>query len=212
MAIAQGNYSLIRLFGKKLDMMPDISVDDINLISFKINWAYAEYCLRNYQGTAEILSSIPYEHLEQGIFLPKDVAYLWIASSFASLSGKEIADICGRESGIGDYLDAAPEIRELLSNFMKGKYDVCIKLLQSRKEELCFDCYLSVNADDVLNNSIDKLLVAYLEPYSVIELQSIASYFFSNVANIELRIIKLLKTNELKGKLNCIDKVNKSLC
>lgn len=136
-----------------------------------------------------------------------DVATYGGLLALASMERDELQHKVLDNSSFRNYLELEPHIRKAISMFVNCRYSACLEILERSRPDYLLDMHLQQHVSKIFSLIRKKCLVQYLIPFSCVTLESMDSIFARPDESLEAELISMIKSGDLKARINTIDKV-----
>ncbi|KAI0875078.1 26S proteasome subunit RPN7-domain-containing protein [Hypoxylon argillaceum] len=136
-----------------------------------------------------------------------DVATYGGLLALASMERDELQHKVLDNSSFRNYLELEPHIRKAISMFVNCRYSACLEILERSRPDYLLDMHLQQHVSKIFSLIRKKCLVQYLIPFSCVTLESMDSIFARPDESLEAELISMIKSGDLKARINTIDKL-----
>ncbi|ODQ65227.1 hypothetical protein NADFUDRAFT_51822 [Nadsonia fulvescens var. elongata DSM 6958] len=150
--------------------------------------------LQDFASTSDLFTSI------------KDVAFCITLSSVKYFSRTELKELLD-DARFQDYETAAPECRGLVSSFLALKYDSFYDVLKQNETTIGFNDWIIEDISTTLMVINHRAVLAYVYPFSSIELKTMACSFNTDITTVERLVRDVLMQHNLGFKIDGINKI-----
>lgn len=169
----------------------------------------AHLAKKNFKKAATGFVNLEYSHYQsiKGLITKEDIAIYGGITALAEFSRAELKALLWN-TNFKLYLEEAPDIQALLQYFYNSKYKELLNLLKKMEDRLRVDMYMSKSVDDLCQMIRKKSIIQYFTPYEVVDLETMAETFVTDVPSLEKEISKMVIDQSLSAR---IDSHNKKL-
>ncbi|KAJ3051471.1 COP9 signalosome complex subunit 1 [Rhizophlyctis rosea] len=210
-SIEMGNFSQIQPHFVKAEQTPEMPDRNITMGKLKCAMALADMDQGQFKKAARNLLDISFEmgsHFSD-VISPNDIAVYGGLLSLASFDRMELKKNVFENSDFRQYLEAEPQIRELLQSFYNSKYQKCLDLLENMRSDLKLDIHLHEHVDRIYQNIRQKALVQYFSPFLSVDMNKMAAAFNTDVAQLEPELASLITENHIQARIDSHNKILK---
>ncbi|KAJ8124725.1 hypothetical protein O1611_g8916 [Lasiodiplodia mahajangana] len=136
-----------------------------------------------------------------------DVAIYGGLLALASMERDELQRKVLDNSSFRNYLELEPQIRKAVSMFVNCRYSSCLEILERSRADYLLDIYLQKHIPKIFSLIRKKCIIQYLVPFSCVTLSSMNTVFAKPNESLETELISMIKSGELKARINTIDKL-----
>lgn len=177
-ALELGNYYHVSSYVQKAESGAD--VQDL-LTTGKLRAAAGLTALesRNYKQAARLFCDVPSELGQQyaEVLAPQDIALYGLLCALASFDRTELRTRVVSNPTFREYVDASPEIRDLLTDFYGSKYATGLTALQRLMPQLQLDVYMAAHAETLMKQIRERALVMYTAPFRSVDMRGMEAAF-----------------------------------
>eukprot|EP00347_Sterkiella_histriomuscorum_P005470 403356493 len=137
----------------------------------------------------------------------QDLAYYIIITSLHSLGRSELKKSILGGSNFKNLMEAAPQVSEIIENFLNGKYQEFQDSLTHIVNALKFDINFGHKIHQIVGEIRKKALIQYVIPYKVIDMNEIAKAFDLSIEQIEAEIAELIVSKKIQAKIDSHSKL-----
>ncbi|KAH8112809.1 26S proteasome subunit RPN7-domain-containing protein [Phellopilus nigrolimitatus] len=144
------------------------------------------------------------------IISPSDIAIYGTLCALATLSRGAIKAQLLQNEVFTIYLEQEPYVRELVTAYMSSKFKIVLELLEKYSARHDLDVHLAAHIHDLRNLIRDRALVLYFQPFATVKLQKMAAAFGLEVKEIEMLVVGLIQSGNIKGRVDSRNKILKA--
>lgn len=135
------------------------------------------------------------------VIVPEDIALYAVLCGLATLERKEFKALVESKS-FKPFLDLVPDIKSLVSNFLRRDFKECLPYLMNMKNEWKLDIYLARHVDSLLEKIKERIIIDYLAPYNTLTLSRMASSLSMNLEEVEKQLFDLIVQNKIDALID----------
>lgn len=138
---------------------------------------------------------------------PRDVALYGALCSLATLDRGELKRHVLDNASFREWLDAAPDVRELVEQFYAAQYGPCLAALERMRSELLLDLYLSAHAAELLQRIRERAITQYFGPYASVDMRKMAAALGMPLPDLERDLARLIAAGHIAARIDSQNKV-----
>eukprot|EP01038_Epipyxis_sp_PR26KG_P009702 gene9702-13059_t len=138
-----------------------------------------------------------------GVLSSSDIGLYGAVLALATFDRTKLRKLVIDNKKFMNYLVLLPDIRFLVLNFAHGKYGDCLKSLDRLKSRLILDYYLASHASSLLSMIVKNILLLYLLPYSVVEINRMALALDWDNSIVIKSVEDLIADGSLLARIDC---------
>jgi len=142
------------------------------------------------------------------VIAPQDVAIYGGLCSLATFDRSELKKKVIDNQTFRNFLELAPEIREMINDFYSSRYQSCLSHLEKLKPDLVLDIHLHDHVELLYQKIRNKALIQYFSPFISVDLNAMATAFNTSVSGLEKELARLIMEGSISAR---IDSHNKRL-
>lgn len=144
----------------------------------------------------------------KGCVTMDELAYYVVLSVLSSMPRDEIQETIQKNSSILTLLESNIYTQNVLENFLLGKFDEALKATTKIKEQLRWDQYFGMFANQRVFKQIRvRTLQLYVKPYKVLDMRIISEEFGIPLDTLEEELAELIAAGEIKCKIDSYAKL-----
>ena len=147
------------------------------------------------EGNAELEQFITGEHL----------AYYFVLSCVAHMSRLDIKQDGMQKGHVLNLMERYPEARNILDNFLNGRFEELSLGLNKIQQSLCYDMFFG--SEFIFKAIRNKNLQQYVAPYKVIDLNEIAAAFGVSLQTVENDLVEQISQGMIHAKIDSHQKI-----
>ena len=202
-SIEMGNYAHVVNYVAKAEQTPDLT-DKVTVAKLRVCAALANLENRKYKVAARkfLETTIDLSDNYNEIISSIDVAIIGGLTALATFDRTELKKKVIDDPQFRNFLELAPEIREIITDFYESKYGACFKALLKIKNNLLLDIYLHDHVELLYQKIRSKALVQYFTPFVSVDLNTMATAFNSDVNSLERELSKLIMEGAISARID----------
>jgi len=178
------------------------------LAKLKCASGLAELAQRQYKNAARLFLQVSFDHLDYSeILSAQDVAIYGGICALATFDREELQKKVLSSSSFKQFLELQPQLRDILHKFYSSQYAVCLKLLDTMKDNLLLDIFLSPHVDQLYTQIRNRSLIQYFSPYVSADLNKMAASFNTSVASLEDELTQLILDAQISARIDSRKKI-----
>jgi COP9 signalosome complex subunit 1 len=209
-SIHMHNFAHVINYVSKAEQTPELS-DQVIINKLRVCAALAYLDSRKFKQAAKKLLEVNYSsiHTKFGtIISTQDIAKYTTLCALAEFDRKEIKSRLIDNSDFRNFLETAPEMKEMIHDFYNSRYGPCLALLDRVKQDLLLDLHLSEHVASLYTKIRNKAIVQYFSPFVSVDLNVMAKAFNTDVPALEAELSSLIVEGVIQAR---IDSHNKRL-
>lgn len=136
-----------------------------------------------------------------------NVAVYGSLCALATFSRKELQTQVINSSSFKLLLELEPQVRDIVFAFYESNYSKCLSLLESLRDNLLLDLYLSPHVEKLYGRIRNRSLIQYFSPYVVADMRKMAEAFNCSVAELENELMQLILNGEIQARIDSETKI-----
>jgi COP9 signalosome complex subunit 1 len=136
------------------------------------------------------------------VIAAEDVAMYGTLCSLATLDRPSVRKALIEAPNFKCFLELTPEIKLLVQNFLSGKYGECLLFLDTIKPQLLLDIHLSKHAERLVAEILERMILLYFSPYSVVDMNKMAAAFSMDLARLEKLVAGLISKDRVSARID----------
>ncbi|KAK2070613.1 hypothetical protein P8C59_005092 [Phyllachora maydis] len=137
---------------------------------------------------------------------PNDVATYGGLLALASMDRANLQAKLLDNSSFRNFLEAEPQIRRAITQFVNGRYSQCIATLESYRADCLLDIHLHKHVPKIYSEIRVKCIVQYLVPFSCVTLDKMRENFGRPGEAIEEELAAMIEAGSVDVRINLTDK------
>lgn len=138
---------------------------------------------------------------------PANVAIYGGLTALATFDRQELYKRVISSSSFKLFLELEPQLREALTLFYNSQYAKCLSILESIRDNLLLDLYLSPHVKDLYLQIRQKALVQYFSPYSSADMRKMAESFNTSISALEDEVMQLILDGQIQARIDSHNKI-----
>eukprot|EP00301_Raphidiophrys_heterophryoidea_P019576 c4478_g1_i1.p1 GENE.c4478_g1_i1~~c4478_g1_i1.p1 ORF type:complete len:437 (-),score=106.47 c4478_g1_i1:101-1354(-) len=207
-AIELGNYAFVNNFVSKAEATPESrqpapasKLRSANGLSLLHTHKFRLAALKLLECSNEIGESW------NKVLTGSDIAMYASLCALATFSRNELKTQVIENPNFREFLELAPNMRELLNAFITSKYALCIKHLDQLKGVLELDVHLHEHVGHLYKEVRHRAMVQYLAPYHTVSLTRMSATFVCPVPALEQELCGLIADGLVNARIDSQNKV-----
>ena len=135
-------------------------------------------------------------------FAPGDVATLGALCALASLDRPGLRAVVVDNVSFRTYLDACPDIRDLVLHFHGARYGACLAAVDELRGGWKLDLHLRAHVDTLCDDIRSKALAAYVAPYSRMRLSDMATALQLPAQDVTAQLAGLIQEGVVAARID----------
>lgn len=137
----------------------------------------------------------------------RDVALYASLCSLAVSTRQEIKRRILDNAGFRPFLEAMPELREVVKAFYTSRYAECLRTLDNLKADLMLDVYLSGQVTFLFRDIRKRALAQYFSPFLSADMNKMAQAFLTDVTSLEEELMALIIRGDISARIDSDKKI-----
>lgn len=133
---------------------------------------------------------------------PADVATLGALCALASLERSALRTVVVDNVSFRTYLDACPDIRDLVLAFHSARYGACLASVDKLRAGWKLDVHLREHVDTLCEDIKAKALAAYVAPYSRMRLSDMAAALQLPPQDVTAQLAQLIQEGVVAARID----------
>jgi COP9 signalosome complex subunit 1 len=133
---------------------------------------------------------------------PADVATLGALCALASLDRSALRAVVVDNVSFRTYLDACPDIRDLVLAFHSARYGACLASVDKLRASWKLDAHLREHVDTLCEDIKAKALAAYVAPYSRLRLSDMAAALQLPPQDVTAQLAQLIQEGVVAARID----------
>ena len=206
-ALYLGNHALVQSQAMKGQHIPSIQDDSIaNVDRGKLDVALglAHLSKKDYRQAAFSFLNVPNGLSDSfaSILHVEDVAIYGTLCALATFDRSLIKTKLIDNENVRSMLELVPSMRELVNDFYSGKYGSSLSFLNSYRQHLSMDIYISRHVNAIIQKINEKAIMQYFSAFVSVKLPAMADALNTSVEKLEKDAAKLIEENKLNGRID----------
>jgi COP9 signalosome complex subunit 1 len=208
-SIEMGNYAHVVNYVAKAEQTPDLT-DKTTISRLRVCAGLANLENRKYKMAARkfLETTIDIGESFNDVVAATDVAIYGGLTALATFDRPELKKKVLDDLQFRNFLELAPEVREIINDFYESKYSTCFKALNKIKNNLLLDVHLHEHVEGLYQKIRNKALVQYFSPFLSVDMATMATAFNTDVQGLEKELSRLIMEGSIQAR---IDSHNKRL-
>ncbi|OIW33754.1 hypothetical protein CONLIGDRAFT_190595 [Coniochaeta ligniaria NRRL 30616] len=136
-----------------------------------------------------------------------DVAIYGCLLALATMDRKDLQTKVLENNNFRAFLQLEPHLRKAVSQFVIGRYSVCLAILESYRPDYLLDLYLQRHVAKIYAQIREKCIVSYMVPFSCVTLDSMNAAFAAPGQSVEPELAGMIRAGKLQARINKIDEL-----
>ncbi|KAA8495345.1 COP9 signalosome complex subunit 1 [Porphyridium purpureum] len=215
-AMEMREFSVVENYVQRAEQAPDVLNDPILVVKLSCCAGLASLAKGNYDRAAFQFASCslgPNEEHTEGLseslselVALDDVALYGGLTALATFSREELdSKVIQPTAPFRGFLEIYPEMREIINDFHNSRYSSALANLEGMLPDLKMDMFLDKHVQKLCAMIRAKALLQYVTPYTVVDLNVMASAFHTHVTGLSAELENLIDENQMAGRIdvNC---------
>eukprot|EP01122_Echinamoeba_exundans_P003112 TRINITY_DN13265_c0_g1_i1.p1 TRINITY_DN13265_c0_g1~~TRINITY_DN13265_c0_g1_i1.p1 ORF type:complete len:464 (-),score=128.40 TRINITY_DN13265_c0_g1_i1:77-1264(-) len=209
-SIHMHNFAHVINYVSKAEQTPELN-DQVIINKLRVCAALAYLDSRKFKQAAKKLLEVNYSSIHGkfgAIISTQDIAKYTTLCALAEFDRKEIKSRLIDNSDFRNFLETAPEMKDMIHDFYNSRYGSCLALLDRVKQDLLLDLHLNEHVASLYTKIRNKAIVQYFSPFVSVDLNVMAKAFNTDVPALETELSSLIVEGVIQAR---IDSHNKRL-
>jgi COP9 signalosome complex subunit 1 len=137
----------------------------------------------------------------------QDVAIYGGICALATFERQELAAKVVDEPAFKQFLELAPEMRELVSDFYGSRYASSLAHMAKLKGDLLLDVYMAPHVAKLYGMIRSRALVQYFTPFASVRMPLMADAFSTTVPELQKELSELIMKKEIKARIDAHNQI-----
>ncbi|XP_039255514.1 COP9 signalosome complex subunit 1-like isoform X1 [Styela clava] len=178
------------------------------LAKLKCAAGLAELAIEKYKLAAKHFLQVSVDHCDfPELLSASNVAVYGSLCALATFTRTELQKLVINSSSFKLLLELEPQVRDIVFAFYESNYSKCLSSLQSIRDNLRLDIYLSPHVDRLYAQIRNRSLVQYFSPYMMADMRKMANAFNSSLPDLENEIMQLILDGEIQARIDSENKI-----
>jgi len=206
-SLEMNNFTHVLNYVNKAESTTDL--DKLTEARLKVVHALALLDSKKYKPAArKFLEVVPELGMQfHDLLAAHDIATFTGLCALASFDRQELKKKLLDNIPFKNFLDLAPDVRDLIADFHASRYSSCLQLLTKMKPYLELDLYFWSHVAPVYELIRNKALVQYFSPYVSVNLNTMADAFRTTVPALEKELSRLINDSKISARIDSHNKV-----
>ncbi|KAK9832518.1 hypothetical protein WJX81_004497 [Elliptochloris bilobata] len=208
-AVENSAFVHVNNYVSKAEQTPDAVRDKVVAAKLKCSGALAALEAKKYKTAAKRFTEVSVE-LGNGyadVVAAADVALYGGLCALATMERPELRSAVVDNVAFREYLDAHPEMREVVYEFYGSRYAACLARLQRLLPLLRMDLHLAPHVGLLYLQVRSKALIQYTAPFVSVDLRTMAAAFSADVGALERELAELVAARQVQARIDSHAKV-----
>lgn len=179
--------------------------DEVVIGKLKVASALVDLADRNFRGAALKFLEVPATLGNQfnNVVSDQDIAIYGTLCALATFERSELRTrLIENKSFVNAYLNLVPDFKTLATGFYSGSYATALPMLDAVRPRLQCDMYLASQADSLIAQIRERMVLQYFAPYSVVDLTRMAQQLQMAPAALEDALVELISAGKLSARID----------
>lgn len=165
--------------------------------------ALAELAARRYSSAAKKFLAVSHEHFHYPeLVSASNIAIYGGLTALATLSRKDLKEQVLHSANFKLFLELEPVMRETILAFVTSRYCDALKSLDSMKNSLLLDYFLSNHVKHLYREIRMRSLQQYLQPFVIAKISTMAESFNTSESKLKSEISELIELKIISAKID----------
>ena len=136
-----------------------------------------------------------------------DVAIYGGLCALASMNRSQLKSEVLDNNEFRNFLELEPHIRRAITFFYSAKYNACLSILQTYKNDYLLDIHLQKHVENIYDLIRSKSIVQYFVPFSTVTLSAMSEAFGTREEVLEQELVGMIESGKLEARIDTKDRV-----
>lgn len=141
------------------------------------------------------------------VISPNDVAVYGGLCALASMDRAALKAEVLDNNEFRQFLELEPHIRRAITCFHGAKYNQCLSILQSYKNDYLLDIHLQKHVSTIYNLVRSKSIIQYFVPFNTVPLAAMSEAFGTSPVEMEEELVRMIEAGKLNARIDTLRKV-----
>ncbi|EKM56660.1 uncharacterized protein PHACADRAFT_253909 [Phanerochaete carnosa HHB-10118-sp] len=139
---------------------------------------------------------------------PSDIAIYTTLCALATLQRSQIkSQIMENDTFVSSYLESEPYIRELVVNWLGGKFKAVLESLEKYSTRHALLPHLAPHLSSLMQLIRSRAVALYFRPFATVKLEKMAAAFGWTISQAECEVVRLIGEGDIKGRVDRLGKI-----
>lgn len=136
-----------------------------------------------------------------------DVAIYGGLCALASMTRQQLKSDVLDNNEFRHFLELEPHIRRAITFFYSAKYNACLSILATYKNDYLLDVHLQRHVEGIYELVRSKSVVQYFVPFSTVQLGAMSEAFGSHEGAMQRELVGMIEKGKLEARIDTQNKV-----
>lgn len=137
-----------------------------------------------------------------------DVAIYGGLCALASMNRSQLKSEVLDNNEFRNFLELEPHIRRAITFFYSAKYNACLSILQTYKNDYLLDIHLQKHVENIYDLIRSKSIVQFFVPFSTVTLSAMSEAFGTREKVLEQELVHMIESGKLEARIDTKNKVS----
>jgi len=208
-AIELQNWSMVHQFITKAEAEARGEFAASDAAKVKSLTGLAHLASHQYENAARAFLEVNFEHSSAfpDVMTARDIGIYGGLCALATYNRKKIKESVLENTSFKEFLELAPEVRELIKDFYASRYSSCLQILDRMKSDLLLDLFLQQHVPFLFREIRKKALVQYFSPFRSVDMKIMATSFSCGIDELETELIDLISGGSIQARIDSDQKI-----
>jgi len=189
---------------QKAEQVPDVAEDAVVTSKLRSAAGLSMLKTKKYKAAAQKFTEV-FEEMGisyNDVVAPQDVATMGALCSLATLTRPEMRERLMENIHFREYLESAPQVREIVHAFYSSRYTACLEGLEALRPALTLDMHLAPHVESLYSAIRSRALIQYTTPFRTVHLPTMAAAFGTTVGELQRELAGLIVSNQIAARID----------
>jgi len=131
-----------------------------------------------------------------------DVAIYGGLCALASMTRSQLKSEVLDNNEFRNFLELEPHIRRAITFFYSAKYNACLSILQTYKNDYLLDIHLQKHVEEIYELIRSKSIVQYFVPFSTVTLGAMSEAFGTKEREMKKELVQMIESGKLDARID----------
>lgn len=131
-----------------------------------------------------------------------DVAIYGGLCALASMNRPQLKSEVLENNVFRNFLELEPHIRRAITFFYSAKYNACLSILQTYRNDYLLDIHLQRHVEVIYDLVRSKSIVQYFVPFSTVTLSAMSEAFGTREKEMERELVHMIELGKLEARID----------
>ncbi|EGT49232.1 CBN-CSN-1 protein [Caenorhabditis brenneri] len=158
---------------------------------------------KKYTQVVETILQIKTECLQPKWYVTiSDLGIYAMLCAMATMKRSNLKQTVGGNGTFRKLLESEPHFIELLNSYTSSRFGKCFEIMNSVKNRLLLDPFISKNVEELFSKIRQKCVVQYLQPYSTVKMETMCTALGATFPELQNSLLELIENKSVVLKID----------